>query len=91
MKRFLITWASDGIGQEIAKLAIKENIEIVCISRSKPNYDCIHIKTDLSDENSIKACVKEINENYSKFDAFLNCAWVFRVQSIEDITCEELE
>ena len=91
MKKIIITGASDGLGKELAKICLKNKIEVVCISRTKPDYDCYHIKTDLTDEKSIESCANEINKSHPKFDALVNCAGTFSFQSCEKTTYRELE
>ncbi|MDR1026651.1 MAG: SDR family oxidoreductase [Lactobacillus sp.] len=91
MKRVLITGASDGLGRELARLCIGEGIEVVCISRSQPDYSCEYIKTDLAVEESIKKCADEIKDKYAKFDALVNCAGVISIGSPEEIDYKELD
>ena len=91
MKRIILTGASDGLGKEFGKLCVNENIEIIALSRTKPEYECIHIKTDLSKENSIKNACNLIKEKYSEFDALINCAAVISKQKPNSITYNELD
>jgi len=91
MKKVIITGASDGLGKELAKICIENNIEVLCLSRTKPDYDCFHIKTDLTSEESIINTVEEIKKNHNKFDALINCAGTFSFQSCEKTTYKELE
>lgn len=81
-KRFILTGGSDGLGKEFALLCRAKGIEIVCLSRSKPDYDCVHIPTDLSDEKSIDQAVTLIKEQYATFDALINCAGIIASESI---------
>ena len=37
MKRVIITGASDGLGKELAKVCVAEDIEVIALSRSNPN------------------------------------------------------
>lgn len=39
MKRIIITGASDGLGKELGKLCLENNIEVIAISRTKPDYE----------------------------------------------------
>ncbi|MCL1902155.1 MAG: SDR family oxidoreductase [Alphaproteobacteria bacterium] len=91
MKRIIITGASDGLGKEFAKLCIADGIEIVNLSRSRPDYDCAHIPTDLADEHSIVAAANIIKEKYSEFDALVHCAGLFSGQPVGAIDYAELE
>lgn len=87
----IVTGASDGLGKEFARLCIAEGLEIISLSRTQPDYPCVYIKTDLTDEKSIQNAVDVIKDKYSKFDALVNCAGVFSTQDIEDINFENLE
>ena len=89
--RIIMTGASDGLGKELAKLCVEENIEVISLSRSKPDYPCIHIKTDLADDKSITKAVEEIKSKYADFDTLIHCAGLYSDQPIGSITYEELE
>lgn len=91
MERIIITGASDGLGKELAKLCVKDDIEVIALSRTKPDYDCIHIETDLSKEESIKNACDLIKEKYTKFNALINCAAVISKQKLNSITYGELD
>lgn len=91
MKRVILTGASDGLGKEFGKKCVENNVEIIAICRTKPDYDCIHIKTDLRNENEIIKASNQIKEKYSNFDALINCAAVVSKQKIDSITYEELD
>ncbi|MDR1026478.1 MAG: SDR family NAD(P)-dependent oxidoreductase [Lactobacillus sp.] len=91
MKRIIITGGSDGLGKEFAKLCIAEGIEIVSLSRHKPDYPCVHILTDLADDKAIASAATIIKEKYAEFDALVNCAGLISIQRPNEITYEELE
>ena len=91
MKRVLITAASDGLGRELAKLCVHDGIEVICISRRKPDYSAVHIKTDLTDEKSIINCADEIKKSYAKFDALVNCAGIVSIGETCKIDYKELD
>lgn len=86
MKRIILTGASDGLGKEFGKICTQNNIQIIALCRTKPEYECEFIKTDLSDEKSITKSCELIKEKYNKFDALVNCAGVPGVQKLEEIT-----
>lgn len=86
MKRIILTGASDGLGKEFGKICIQNNINVIVLCRTKPEYECEFIKTDLSDEKSITETCELIKEKYNKFDVLVNCAGVPGVQKLEEIT-----
>lgn len=91
MKTYILTGASDGLGRSFAKLCLKNNINIIALCRNKPEYECEFIKTDLSDKNSIIDACNTIKENYSKFDAIVNCAGTMSLQNTESLSFDEME
>jgi NADP-dependent 3-hydroxy acid dehydrogenase YdfG len=86
-----MTGASDGLGREFGKLCVAEGIEIISLSRQKPDYPCVHIPTDLADENAIIAAAEIIKEKYAEFDALVNCAGLISKQKPNAITYDEME
>ena len=91
MKRVILTGASDGLGKAFGKLCCGGGIEVVALSRTKPDYDCKHIKCDLSDEKSMTKACKVIAEQYGEFDALINCAGVPCIQPTNNTPYHELE
>lgn len=91
MNRVILTWWSDWLWYELSKLFLENWTEVVCLSRSKPDLNVIHIPTDLSEESSINNAINTIKEKYSKFDCLINCAWVLNVEPLWDINYENLE
>ena len=86
MKRVILTGASDGLGKEFGKICLENNISVVALCRTKPDYECDFIKTDLTDETSMTNACDLIKEKYSKFDCLINCAGVPGVQKLNEIT-----
>ncbi len=92
MENIILTGASDGLGKEFANRCLKdENINIIALCRTKPDYQCDFIQTDLTDENSIENACNTIKKNYSKIKAIINCAGVPGVQKLEEVTYEVLD
>ncbi len=91
MKNIILTGASDGLGKEFGKLCVKNNINIIALCRTKPEYNCDFIETDLLYEVSIKNACNVINQKHNKFDVLINCAGVPSIQKLEKITYEEVE
>ena len=91
MKKIILTGGSDGLGKAFGMLCRANDIEVVCLSRTAPSYDAVHIKTDLSDEGSIQASVDEILAKHNPFDALVNCAGVYSSQNPDEISYSELD
>lgn len=86
MKRAILTGASDGLGFEISRCLIERGFEVIGLSRNKPdNNDVVHIKTDLTDDDSIKSAIQKIREGYKEFDLLINCAGVLNIVPIEKL------
>ena len=51
MKNIILTGASDGLGKEFAQRSLKKdkNTNIIALCRTKPDYECDFISTDLTD------------------------------------------
>lgn len=91
MKNIVLTGASDGLGKAFGKLCIKEGIKIIALCRTKPDYECDFIETDLTNEQSmIKAC-NIIKEKYSKIDCLVNCAGVPAIEKLNSIEYSSLD
>lgn len=94
MRNIILTGASDGLGKEFAKKCLKDkniNINIIALCRTKPNYECDFIKTDLTDEKSIEDTCNIIKAKYKKIDALINCAGVPGVQKLEEVTYDVID
>lgn len=91
MKRIIITGASDGLGKALGELCVENNVEVVCISRSKPDYPAIHLKTDLTQESDIQKTANIIKEQYADFDALVNCAGVAIREHVNTISYDKLD
>lgn len=69
----------------------RKNINIIALCRTKPNYICDFIQTDLTDEKSIENACNIIKKNYEKITAVINCAGVPGVQKLENVTYNVLD
>ena len=90
MKNVIITGVSDGLGLALAKQFIKNNINVLGISRSKPNINIQYIKVDLGNETSVKEAIQTIKKDFSNFDVLINCASLFNIQTIKRIESDEI-
>lgn len=93
MKNIILTGASDGLGKEFAQRSLKKdkNTNIIALCRTKPDYECDFISTDLTDQKSIENTCNKIKEKYKKIDALINCAGVPGIQKLEEVTYEVLD
>ncbi|HEY1096897.1 MAG TPA: SDR family oxidoreductase [Alphaproteobacteria bacterium] len=90
-KRYILTGGTDGLGKAFAEICLKNGIEIICIDRKKPDYDCIYIEADLSDEKTIERTADLIKDQYPTFDALINCAGVISFEPANNISYSELQ
>lgn len=91
MKTIILTGASDGLGKSFAKECIKNGINIIALCRTKPDYACDYIPTDLTEEESIRKACTTIKEKYSTFDAIVNCAGTMSLENTDTLTFKEME
>jgi len=91
MERVIITWGSEGLWLELAKLFLEKWFEVICLSRRKPEIDVVHIQTDLSEKKSIQASIATIKKKFSKFKYLINCAAVLHVEPTAEIEYDTLE
>lgn len=91
MKRVIITGVSEGLGYETAKVLLTKWVEVIGISRNKPDIDIIHLKTDLTSKSDIESTIQQIIMNYREFDALIHCAWILTVEHLNEIDSDKLE
>ncbi len=89
-KTYILTGGSDGLGAAFGQKCVENGIKIICLSRSKPNYDAIHIVTDLSVQSDIENAAQEVKEKYP-FDALIHCAGIFNQYAAGEINYESIE
>ena len=91
MKRILLTWASSGLGFELAKLFHEKWFEVIALGRHKPEIDIQYISLDLTSGESIQQAVQHIKSEYSTFDCLLHCAGDGKVECIDDINFSDAD
>ena len=81
---YIITGASDGLGKQLALSLIKDGKSVVCLSRSKPDYDGVEwIQTDLTDEESINNATTKLNSDKRRIAALVNNAGVMSANKFD--------
>lgn len=98
----IVTGGAGGIGSGIVKSYAKEHAKVVIadIAEEKgrllsetlndQGYETLFIKTDLTNKDSLQACVDTTIVNYGKIDILVNNAHASRMNSFVDITEEDL-
>lgn len=100
-KVILVTGASRGIGNNIARTLAQENIVIANYNKSqneaiklkedlkKENINIDIIKADVSKRNEVKDMIKQILEKYGKIDVLINNAGISLYKLFTDISDED--
>ena len=104
IKNVLITGAYGGLGQALAKTYLLAGYNVVLLGRdwekltkltsslsaiNKPNCTIEGYFCDLNDVASIMSTVQDIKEDFKKIDILINCAGIFPIKAIKDMTIEE--
>lgn len=74
MKRIILTGASSGLGESIARVFHEEGYEVVGLCRSQPADFVEWIETDLCNEDSVLKALENILLNYPEFSCLVHCA-----------------
>lgn len=91
MKTAIITGASDGLGLKISEKLLQKGWKVIGLSRTKPNLDIEHIKTDLTKEADINMAINTIKEKHPSFHCLINCAGVMSIQKLKDLDYSEID
>lgn len=96
MKRVaLVTGASSGIGQEAAKRFAQRGFTVYAAARSMEKLNAIAsdairpVSLDVTDDESMQACVREILKNEGRIDVLVNNAGYGSFGSVEDVPAAE--
>ena len=87
----VITGASDGLGLQLARIYKEAGEYVVNISRRESKYAASNILADLTDEKAIELAIGRILELDEPLEVFINCAGVLSFESIDNVTCNELD
>jgi len=96
-KIIIVTGASAGIGLATAKLLAKEGAKVILAARSEETLKKLEkdlpgsfaIPTDMSKEESIKAMIRQIKEQFGRIDALVNNAGQGLYGAIEHVSIED--
>lgn len=92
METIIITGASSGLGKEVAKIALENGCNVVCVSNELCDLEgAVNILCDLTDENQIDKAVEKIKSSHPKFDVLINNAGVVSEQPQNAIKYQEVE
>ncbi len=96
----LITGASKGIGEGIARVYARHGAKLVLVARSKSveklasdlkkqGFEATAMQADVSDPDSICGCVKNAVEKYGQMDILVNNAGVCKLGNFLDMSDED--
>lgn len=87
----IITGASDGLGQQIARVYAEAGSHVVNVSRSESHYATTNIQCDLTDASQIEQAVSQIVAIDEPIEALVNCAGVLSFEPLGNVTASELD
>ena len=98
-KIVIITGASRGIGNSIAKLLAKENYQIIAnynkseleAKKLKEEYDVDIFQADVSKREEVKSLINYTINKYKKIDCIINNAGIDQIKMFVDITDKDWE
>lgn len=105
-KNCLITGATGGLGQEIAKTLIQNNCNLFLTAQNKKrlqqlkdDLDCINVNKsrinycegDITKQNQIKKIITKVRRDFHHIDILINCAGIFHSKPISQSTIEDFD
>ena len=96
-KTVLITGAYGGLGKALAKVYHDHGFSLCLLGRDKNKLKALSKMStnlhscDFSDNLDIIETCEEIKKNYEKIDIIINCAAVFPISSLTDMSIKDFE
>jgi len=101
----IVTGGSRGIGYEVVRKFLQNGAKVILfgskeetvnkalekLKNENPNYEVIGLYPNISDEQSIKECFKNIHSIYGHIDILVNNAGISSNTKIEEFSIEEYE
>ncbi len=87
----IITWASDWLGLQIAKVYQESGKKVVNISRRESKYADINICLSLREGEQIEEAAKKVLDIKEPIEAVINAIWVFSREEFWKITENEIK
>lgn len=97
----VVSGASSGLGKQMTRAFADQGATIVIMARRiekleelanelrAKGVDCLPIKCDVTDVESVNSAAKEVEEKYGKVDVLVNCAGSAKNAGVLDMTDEE--
>lgn len=100
-KYALVAGASSGIGTQYAKALASQGAAVAVAARRKERLEelkaeiegmggtCIAVACDVSDEDSVKACVAEVEKAFGRIDILVNNAGINIINEFSEFSTED--
>lgn len=97
----VVSGASSGLGKQMSRAFADQGATVVVMARRiekledlanelrAKGVDCLPIKCDVTDVESVNSAAKEVEEKYGKVDVLVNCAGSAKNAGVLDMTDEE--
>ena len=97
----VVSGASSGLGKQMSRAFADQGATVVVMARRiekleelanelrAKGVDCLPIKCDVTDVESVNNAAKEVEEKYGKVDVLVNCAGSAKNAGVLDMTDEE--
>lgn len=91
MKKYLITWSSDGLWKNLAEQLVADGHEVIWCSRS-PSSTCTYdYIIDFSDEGQVIESIAYIQKNHSDVDGVIHCVGKMYFDEVDEISFSKMQ